>query len=68
MNIISECSKISYDKVIKLNENMDKVNNFLLGISEIAEQTVKEINLSFNDIHYEFNNIDKHLLEQLDKI
>ena len=39
MNSISKSSEISYDKVIKLNENMKKVNEFLTGISGISEQT-----------------------------
>ena len=39
MNIIFKCSEISYDKVLKLNENMTKVNEFLTNISAIAEQT-----------------------------
>ena len=39
MNIIFKCSELSYDKVLKLNENMKKVNEFLTNISAIAEQT-----------------------------
>lgn len=141
MNVITNSSEISYEKVLKLNENMNKVNEFLSGISQISEQTnmlalnasieaaragdagkgfavvaeevrklaeasdnsVKEINLimneirvnsnsvleevlkgkettedgqqlikyvhtSFRDIENEFNNIDKHLLDQLERI
>ena len=39
MATISESSQTSYNKVIQLNENMNKVNEFLTDISEIAEQT-----------------------------
>ena len=39
MDMISKCSEISYDKVLKLNDNMKKINEFLTSISEIAEQT-----------------------------
>lgn len=39
MQSISNSSENSYLTVVKLNKNMDKVNEFLLGISHISEQT-----------------------------
>lgn len=39
MDVISDGSEISYDKVLKLKENVNRVNEFLSGIANIAEQT-----------------------------
>lgn len=39
MQIISNSSESSYSNVVTLNDNMNKVNDFLADISEIAEQT-----------------------------
>ena len=39
MNAISNGSQSSYDKVLKLKENVNRVNEFLSSISDIAEQT-----------------------------
>ncbi len=39
MKIINQAVTKSYETVQELNENMDEINNFLLGITQIAEQT-----------------------------
>ena len=39
INIIGESVAKSYDTVLDLSNNMDEVNNFLLGITQISEQT-----------------------------
>jgi len=39
MDIISQAVAKSYETVQELNNNMDEINNFLAGITQIAEQT-----------------------------
>lgn len=39
MNIIRQASKKSYTTVLALNNDLEKVNNFLEGIKQIADQT-----------------------------
>jgi len=39
MDIINTAVNESYSTVLKLQESMDRVNEFLQGITEIAEQT-----------------------------
>lgn len=39
MEIISRSSEVSYEKVVKLDDNMNRVNEILLRIAGISEQT-----------------------------
>ena len=39
MGIISRSSEVSYEKVVRLDDNMNRVNEILLRIGEISEQT-----------------------------
>ncbi|ADL50920.1 methyl-accepting chemotaxis protein [Clostridium cellulovorans] len=39
ISIIGESVSKSYETVIELSNNMDEVNNFLIGITQISEQT-----------------------------
>ena len=141
MDMIFNASELSYNKILKLKENIENINEFLVGISNIASQTnllalnasieasrageagkgfavvaeeirklaesseyivkkinsitedihentnsvlveakkekdateigktlIKKVTYSFENIHNEFMNVDKNLLEQIKKI
>ena len=37
--MIFNASELSYNKILKLKENIENINGFLVGISDIASQT-----------------------------